>query len=66
MKEATGEGSMTIITIVIIVGLLAAAGAIVLVMTNKAQDATGQVDEEQRVDVCPGNTNYNEATHRCE
>ena len=36
MKEATGEGSMTIVTIVIIVALAAAAAIIVGVMMTKA------------------------------
>lgn len=37
MKEATGEGSMTIITIVIIVALAAAAAVIVSIMMTKAK-----------------------------
>ena len=37
MKEATGEGSMTIVTIIVIIGLAAAAGAIVIIMNNKAK-----------------------------
>ena len=36
MKEATGEGSMTIVTIVIIVALAAAAAIVVGIMANKA------------------------------
>jgi len=36
MKEATGEGSMTIVTIVIIVALAAAAAIVVGVMANTA------------------------------
>ena len=52
MKEATGEGSMTVVTIVVIVGLLAAAAAIVLIMTNKSNSSTAQISENP-VDVCP-------------
>lgn len=36
MKEATGEGSMTIVTIVIIVALAAAAAIVVGVMASTA------------------------------
>ena len=36
MKEATGEGSMTIVTIVIIVALAAAAAIVIGIMANKA------------------------------
>ena len=43
MKEATGEGSMTIVTIVIIVALAAAAAIVVGIMANKAgQEASGE------------------------
>ena len=52
MKEATGEGSMTVVTIVVIVGLLAAAAAIVLIMTNKAKSSTSSISDSG-VDVCP-------------
>ena len=42
MKEATGEGSMTIVTIVIIVALAAAAAIVVGIMANKAgEEADG-------------------------
>lgn len=44
MKEATGEGSMTIITIVIIVALAAAAAVIVGVMMNKAKTTSEKAD----------------------
>lgn len=43
MKEATGEGSMTVITIVIIIALAAAAAVIVGVMMNKANTTAGDV-----------------------
>ena len=36
MKEATGEGSMTIITIVIIAALVLAAAVVIGVMMNQA------------------------------
>ena len=44
MKEATGEGSMTIITIVIIVALAAAAAIVVGVMSNKASEEASGTD----------------------
>ena len=37
MKEATGEGSMTLITIVVVVALAAAAGLIVTAMAQNAR-----------------------------
>ena len=37
MKEATGEGSMTIVTIVIIAAIVAAAAIVIGVMMNKAK-----------------------------
>ena len=43
MKEATGEGSMTIITIVIIVALAAAAAIVIGVMMNKAEEQADSV-----------------------
>ena len=36
MKEATGEGSMTIVTIVIITGIVLAAAVVIGVIMNKA------------------------------
>ena len=46
MKEATGEGSMTIVTIVIIVALAAAAAIIVGVMMSKANTAANTADDD--------------------
>lgn len=43
MKEATGEGSMTIVTIVIIVALAAAAAIVVSVMMSKAKSEANSV-----------------------
>lgn len=37
MKEATGEGSMTIVTIIVIVSLAAAAAIVIGVMANTAK-----------------------------
>ena len=62
MKEATGEGSMSIITIVVIVGL--AAAAIVLTMVTKANTATNSMDTGA-VHYCPKNTTYNNTTKTC-
>lgn len=64
MKEATGEGSMTIITIVVIVGLAAAAGLIIKLMMDKADTAAGNVSSDT-VDVCPDGYNYSTATKKC-
>ena len=44
MKEATGEGSMTLITIVIIVALAAAAAIVVGVMASKANKGANEAD----------------------
>ena len=38
MKEATGEGSMSIITILVIVGVAALAVGVIAAITSKAQD----------------------------
>ena len=64
MKEATGEGSMSIITIVVIVGLAAAAAAIVLTMVTKANTATNSMDTGA-VHYCSKNTTYNNTTKTC-
>ena len=64
MKEATGEGSMSIITIVVIVGLAAAAAAIVLTMVTKANTATNSMDTNA-VHYCPNGTTYNNTTKTC-
>ena len=64
MKEATGEGSMSIITIVVIVGLAAAAAVIVLTMVNKANTATNGMDTNA-VHYCPNGTTYNNTTKTC-
>ena len=37
MKEASGEGSMTIITIIIIAALAVAAAAVIYIMMNNAE-----------------------------
>ena len=50
MKEATGEGSMTIITIV--------------TMVTKANTATNSMDTGA-VHYCPKNTTYNNTTKTC-
>ena len=44
MKEATGEGSMTVITIVIIVGIALGAAVVIAMMMNKASDTAKTVD----------------------
>lgn len=44
MKEATGEGSMTIVTIVIIVALAAAAAVVIGIMSNKAGEEANNTD----------------------
>ena len=44
MKEATGEGSMTVITIVIIVGIALGAAVVIAMMMNKAGDTANAVD----------------------
>lgn len=36
MKEATGEGSMTIVTIIVVAALVLAAAVVIGVMMNKA------------------------------
>ena len=43
MKEATGEGSMTIVTIVIIVALAAAAAVVVASLAGKANDKANSI-----------------------
>lgn len=44
MKEATGEGSMTVITIVIIVGIALGAAVVIGMMMSKASDTANAVD----------------------
>lgn len=51
MKEATGEGSMTIITIVIIVALAAAAAIVVSVMMGKANRKTNELVNNVNINV---------------
>lgn len=46
MKEATGEGSMTIITIIVIVALGAAAALVVSAMMGKANDQASEVNPD--------------------
>lgn len=53
MKEATGEGSMTIITIVIIASLAVAAGIVVSIMMTNAKTKANTIDTNVNVD-----TNY--------
>lgn len=64
MKEATGEGSMTIVTIVIIVALAAAAAVVVAVMTNKAKNQADTMSTNS-VDVCPDGYTWNSPTKQC-
>ena len=64
MKEATGEGSMTIITIVIIVALAAAAGVVVKLMSDKAKTSTDQVTT-MTPDVCPDGYTYSATDKKC-
>ena len=45
MKEATAEGSMTIVTIVIIVALAAAAAIVVGVMANNARGEAAKTQD---------------------
>ena len=57
MKEATGEGSMTIITIVIIVALAAAAALIVSILMSRARETADSADSDVKVTLCdPGQT----------
>ena len=44
MKEATGEGSMTVITIVIIVGIALGAAVVIAMMMNKASSTGNDVN----------------------
>lgn len=60
MKEATGEGSMTIVTIVIIVALAAAAAIIVGVMMSKANTAANTADDDVDITLCPSGQHQNE------
>lgn len=57
MKEATGEGSMTIVTIVIIVALAAAAAIIVGVMMSKARTEANKTVASQTI--CTNGVNPN-------
>ena len=67
MKEATGEGSMTIITIIIIVGLITAATIIVGVMVNSANNKATESTGVTSPDYCTsiGKT-YNATTKACQ
>ena len=65
MKEATGEGSMTIVTIIVIIGLAAAAGAIVIIMNNKAKTSADNMTTT-KVDVCPDGYVINASGTKCE
>jgi len=56
MKEATGEGSMTIVTIVIIVALAAAAAIVVGIMASKAKQGANDADAAYN---CSQDTNGN-------
>ena len=48
MKEATGEGSMTIITIVIIAGIVLAAAIVIGVIMNQANSrATEEIQLDE-------------------
>lgn len=42
MKEATGEGSMTIVTIVIIAAIVGAAALVISFMMSKAKDTANK------------------------
>ena len=64
MKEATGEGSMTIITIVIIVALAAAAAIVVKIMADNAQSKANETSGI-KADVCPEGTTWNEGDKKC-
>ena len=67
MKEATGERSMTIITIVVIVGLIVAAGVVIGVMVSSANSKATDASNTATPDYCTslGKT-YNAATNSCQ
>ena len=46
MKDATGEGSMTIITIVMIVALAAAAAIIIGIVANNAKSGANNANSD--------------------
>ena len=47
MKEATGEGSMTVVTIVVIVALLGLASLVVFMLVGKVNNNAEQIDGNQ-------------------
>ena len=55
MKEASGEASNTVITIILIAALLAAAGIIVASVNNAIKTKTGSLGNST-VDVNPGSS----------
>lgn len=59
MKEATGEGSMTIITIVIIVALAAAAAIVVGIMMNRAKGEANKAGSDIGTNI---NSEFNKET----
>ena len=62
MKEATGEGSMTIVTIVVIIALAAAAVVVVATMTNKAES---QADKVENMETCLDGYTWDATKNRC-
>lgn len=64
MKEATGEGSMTIITIVVIAALAAAAALIVGVMISRTKNEANDVATES-VKECPIGQEVDLSTGEC-
>jgi len=65
MKEATGEGSMTIITIIIIVALAAAAAVVVGVMVSKAGNEADKATGDQKIKICPTGQKVDVTTGNC-
>ena len=59
MKEATGEGSMTIVTIVVIVLLLAAATAIVGFLVTRTNQKSNEISSETPGVECTEDANHN-------
>lgn len=64
MKEATGEGSMTIVTIIIIVALAAAAAVVVAAMTGKAKDQADDISTNS-VEACPEGYTWDSTKNKC-
>ena len=53
MKEASGEGSMTIVTIIIIAAIAIAGGVIVAIALNRAGDRAENETIQTTITNCP-------------